>query len=301
MQRIYNEDSPLFFQTNLGKLYIGQCEDIISNQLLHKLEGQVQLIFTSPPFPLNRKKKYDNLNGEEYIMWLESLAPLFKNLLTETGSVVIEMGNAWERGSPVCSLLPLEALIRFKQAGSFYLCQEFVYYNPARLPAPIEWVNKKRIRVKDAFTKLWWFAKSNNPYADNRNVLVEYSERMKRLLNKSQYNSGKRPSEYVIGEKSFLTNNGGAIPSNVIVASNTSSRDPYLKYCRKNSLELHPARMPREIPQFFINFLTKPGDIVIDPFAGSNTTGAVAEKYQRQWISIEAEEKYASGSIGRFQ
>ena len=191
-------------------------------------------------------------------------------------------------------------LLAFKKAGGFYLCQEFIHYNPARLPSPIEWVNKKRIRVKDSFTRIWWLSNTPNPKANNKNVLVPYSKQMKKLLKTGSYNSGKRPSEYDIGSNSFSTNNGGAIPSNVLIASNTVSNDDYLKYCKANDFEIHPARMPKELPEFFIQLLTEENDLVLDPFGGRNSTGYIAEKVNRKWIAVEAEKKYIDGSVGRF-
>jgi len=198
------------------------------------------------------------------------------------------------------STLPLESLLEFKRQGNFHLCQEFICFNPARLPSPIEWVNKERIRVKDAFTRLWWLSRTNNPKADNRKILVTYSERMRRLLARNEYNSGKRPSGHNIGKESFLRDNGGAIPSNVIVSTNTVSRDGYLDYCRQHGLVFHPARMPEDLATFFIKFLSDEDEWIMDPFAGSNMTGFVAEKLRRNWISIEENETYARGSIGRF-
>jgi len=120
------------------------------------------------------------------------------------------------------------------------------------------------------------------------------------LLKKGSYNAGKRPSQHDIGETSFLKNNGGAIPSNVLTYANTLASDAYQTYCKDNQLQLHPARMPSELAKFFIKFLTEPGDIVLDPFGGSNTTGAAAEDLERFWISIEASEDYIKGSRGRF-
>ena len=178
-------------------------------------------------------------------------------------------------------------VLEFKKRGEFFLCQEFIYFNPAKLPAPVEWVNKKRIRVKDSFTRLWWLSSTPNPKADNRNVLEAYSLQMKKLIKSGKYNAGKRPSEYNIGNSSFLNDNGGAIPSNVIIASNTTAKDRYIEYCKEHELEIHPARMPKEIPLFFIKFLTDANDLVLDPFAGSNTTGYVAESTLRRWLSIE--------------
>lgn len=289
----------LSYKTELGKMYNEKCEDFLSKY--KECNGKpINLIFTSPPFPLNRTKKYGNMTGDEYLEWLKELAVLFSSVLSDDGSIVIELGNAWESGGPIQSTLPMEALLAFKNAGNFKLCQEFIHYNPAKLPAPIEWVNKKRVRVKDSFTRIWWLSKTSNPKANNKNVLVPYSKQMKKLLKSGKYNSGKRPSEHDIGTESFSNDNGGAIPSNVIIASNTTSNDTYLKYCKENNLEIHPARMPKELPEFFIEFLTDKNDIVLDPFAGSNTTGFMAETLGRKWISIEAEKKYTDGSIGRF-
>lgn len=291
--------SNVAYRTTNGTMYHGKCEDILNEYIKNNGEP-INLIFTSPPFPLNRAKKYGNMTGDEYLEWLRDLAKIFGSVLAEDGSIVIELGNAWEAGAPLQSTLPMEALLAFKNAGKFNLCQEFIHYNPARLPSPIEWVNKKRERVKDSFTRIWWLSKSQHPKANNRNVLVPYSKQMEKLLKTGKYNAGKRPSEHDIGMESFSKNNGGAIPSNVIIASNTVSTDGYLKFCKENELEIHPARMPKELPEFFIQFLTEENDLVLDPFAGSNTTGSLAEVLNRKWIAIEAEQKYIEGSIGRF-
>jgi DNA modification methylase len=267
---------------------------------LERHQGSVDLVFTSPPFPLNRKKKYGNLNGAKYMEWLSSYGPLLKRMLKPTGSIVMEVGNAWESGSPIMSTLPVRSLLKFQEDNGLYLCQEFVWQNPAKLPSPAQWVNVERIRVKDSFTKIWWMSPSKKPKADNRRVLNEYSAAMKQLLSTGNYNSGKRPSQHNIGEKSFLSDNGGSIPGSVLTYANTHAIDPYQDYCREHKIEPHPARMPIDLAGFFIRMLTKPGDLVLDPFAGSNTTGAAAEGLGRYWLSIEAEDKYIQGSKGRF-
>jgi DNA modification methylase len=278
----------------------GLSDEILQSGALERFEGKVNLVFTSPPFPLNRKKRYGNKNGEEYIEWLSSYGPLLKKMLTPDGSIVMEVGNSWQQGSPIMSTLPIRSLLRFQEDNELFLCQEFVWQNPAKLPTPAQWVNVERVRVKDSFTKVWWMSASAKPKADNRRVLLEYSKSMKDLLKSGKYNSGKRPSEHNIGEQSFLTDNGGAIPGSVLTFANTQANDEYQLYCKDNEIELHPARMPIELAGFFINFLTNSGDLVLDPFGGSNTTGAAAERLGRFWLSIEAEEKYILGSIGRF-
>lgn len=293
--------SNLAYATAWGRMLHGKSDEILCDKSLARFEAKINLIFTSPPFPLNRKKRYGNETGESYIRWLCTFGPLFKKMLTSDGSIVIEMGNSWEPGLPVMSTLALRALLEFQTMNDLHLCQEFIWQNPARLPSPAQWVNVERIRVKDSFTRLWWLSPNEKPKASNQRVLQEYSKSMKELLQKGSYNSGKRPSQHHIGETSFLKNNGGAIPSNVLTYANTLASDPYQLYCRNNKLQLHPARMPTDLAKFFIKFLTEPGDIVLDPFGGSNTTGAAAEDLERFWISVEASEEYIKGSRGRFE
>ena len=265
-----------------------------------RLKGQVQLVFTSPPFPLNRKKRYGNRQGQQYLRWLAGFGPLLADFLTADGSIVIEMGNAWEPGRPTMSTLAIESLLAFKEGANLHLCQEFIWHNPARLPSPIQWVNIDRIRVKDSFTRLWWLSPTSCPKANNRAVLVEYSDSMKKLLRQKRYSSGRRPSQHDIGKRSFLRDNGGAIPGSVLTYPNTNANSRYRSYCRARGIDRHPARMPVELAEFFIRFLTDKKDIVLDPFGGSNTTGLAAETLGRQWLSIEANSDYAEGAKGQF-
>ena len=285
--------------TRLGRLYHGSAESFFAGRDSKRYRRQIQLILTSPPFPLNRKKKYGNYQGEDYIAWLAGFAPLFRRVLAPNGSIVIEMGNSWEKGHPVMSTLATRALLRFMEAGKFYLCEQFVSYNSARLPSPAQWVNVERIRVKDAFTHVWWMSPSPRPKADNTKVLRAYSASMQKLIASQTYNYGVRPSEHRIGKKSFLKDNGGSIPSNVLEFPNTASRDQYLDYCKDHHLRPHPARMPAGLAQFFIEFLTDPKDRVLDPFAGSNTTGVVAERLGRKWASVELKRDYVDGARSR--
>lgn len=305
------------YRTTAGVCLRGHAEEVLKSSLADSFRAKVDLIFTSPPFPLNRKKKYDNLQGDAYVTWLKGFAILFKQFLKPTGSVIIEVGNSWEPGKPVMSTLALESLLAFLKAGKFNLCQQFVWHNPARLPSPAQWVTVERIRLKDSYTHLWWMSPTERPKADNRRVLVKYSKSMKDLLRTQSYNAGPRPSEHHIGEKSFLKRHRGAIPPsvlkidykdddgsdsspNLITMANTHASTDYQIFCRDLEIEPHPARMPIGLAEFFIKFLTEPGDLILDPFSGSNTTGAAAEGLGRRWVSIEPNPVYIKGSRGRF-
>jgi DNA modification methylase len=81
---------------------------------------------------------------------------------------------------------------------------------------------------------------------------------------------------------------------------NTDSASQYLRLCKELNVEAHPARFPLKLPKFFVDFLTEPGDVVLDIFAGSNTTGLAAEVSQRRWIAFEKEHEYLAASIFRF-
>ena len=135
--------------------------------------------------------------------------------------------------------------------------------------------------------------------ASNRRVLQPYSDSMKRLLRKG-YNKGRRPSGHVVSDK-WQQDHGGAIPKNLLAISNTASNDVYQRSCRKAGIPLHPARFPWGLPEFFIEFLTdSPDDLVVDIFAGSNVTGAVAEEIERPWLAFELREDFLEGSKYRF-
>ena len=290
-----------YYSTELGAAYCGAVEEFLQSDNAGAIHGELNLIFTSPPFPLVKKKKYGNQTGEEYLEWIVSVMTKLSKLLREDGSLVIEIGNAWIKGSPTMSTLPLETLLAIQKNTELNLCQQFICHNPARLPGPAQWVTIERIRIKDSFTHVWWFSPSEQPKANNRKVLQPYKASMKRLMDRKSYNAGPRPSGHRISEDSFFTDNGGAIPPNVLEFSNTAWKAVYTNWCKKHNVPLHPARMAQGLAEFFISFLTDEGDLVLDPFAGSNTTGAAAEKMGRRWQAIERNEPYLLGSMGQFE
>jgi len=288
------------YKTRSGSCFNNSIEEFLDSREAARIRGSVNLIFTSPPFPLASPKKYGNLVGEEYLNWIVTTMQGLTPLLAPDGSVVIEIGNSWDKGSPTMSTLPVRTLLAIADQTGLNVCQQFIWENSARLPGPATWVNRERIRLKDSHTHLWWYSPTDRPKASNKNVLVEYSTAMKRLIKTGKYNHGTRPSEHVIGETTFVADNAGAIPGSTLVMGNTSTDHRYRDWCNERGLGLHPARMPIKLAEFFIKFLTDTGDLVLDPFAGSNTTGRAAENLGRKWISIERDPNYVLGSRGRF-
>lgn len=259
----------------------------------------VDLIMTSPPFGLVRKKGYGNADADEYVDWFRPFAKLFKHALKDSGSLVIDIGGSWNPGQPTRSLYHFKLLIMLCDEFGFHLAQDFYWWNPSKLPTPAEWVTVRRIRVKDAIDCIWWLSPTPWPRASNRRVLQPYSESMKYLL-QNGYRPKKRPSGHDISAK-FGRNNGAAIPPNLIALPNTESNSYYQRFCKENGIKPHPARYPTGIPEYFIRMLSEPGDLVVDPFGGSCVTGEVAERLNRRWLCIELREDYLRGGIGRFE
>jgi len=289
------------FATKYGTAYNSSIEDFLDSKEGKSLQGKVQLIFTSPPFPLVIPKKYGNKIGEDYLNWMASLAPKLTKLLKPNGSMVIEIGNAWDKGVSTMSTLPLKTLMAVADSANLKICQQLIWNNPSKLPGPAFWVNIKRERVTDSFTHIWWYSKSEHPKANNRNVLQPYKAGMEKLIARQSYNSGARPSGHQVSKEGFLTHNGGSIPQSVLNYSNTGTDKEYRDWCKEKDVPMHPARMPISVADFFIKFLTDPKDLVLDPFGGSCTTGKSAENLKRRWICIEREKDYLLGSQGRFQ
>lgn len=276
------------------------CGD--SAELLACLPDQsVDLVLTSPPFALLRKKTYGNEEQDQYVEWLGRFGAAAYRVLKESGSFVLDLGGAYQRGKPVRSLYNYRVLLDFCDRLGYELAEEFFWFNPAKLPSPIEWVNKRKIRAKDAVNTVWWFSRCAEPKADVTRVLAPYSERMKTLLKDPErfYRPKERPSGHDIA-KAFGKENGGAIPSNLLQIPNTESNSAYLRLCKMLGRDSHPARFPSALPQFFIKFLTDPGDIVLDIFSGSNTTGQAAEQLSRRWLCMELDREYAALSAVRF-
>jgi DNA modification methylase len=285
------------YSSRLGAAYCGD-----SRELLRTLpQDSVNLVLTSPPFALQRKKEYDNKDQGEYVDWFLEFAEIVFDKLQPDGSFVLDLGGAYRKGVPVRSLYNFRILIRLCDELGFHLAEDFYWFNPSKLPSPIEWVNKRKLRAKDAVNTVWWLSKTEWPKANVSNVLVEYSARMKKLLDDPEvfYTAKKRPSGHDISRR-FGKDNNGAIPPNLLQIANSESNSAYLRGCKVVGATQHPARFPAKLPEFFVKFLTEPNDLVVDIFAGSNTTGAVAELESRRWFAFEEKLDYVASSAFRF-
>jgi DNA modification methylase len=285
------------FGADSGRVYVGGALDVLSRPDI-VARGSVDLIVTSPPFGLVRKKQYGNVEADRYVDWFRPFGELFKSLLKPTGSLVIDIGGSWIPGQPTRNLYRHKLLIMLVKDLGFHLAQEFFWWNPSKLPTPAEWVNIRRVRVKDAVNCIWWLSPIPWPKASNRRVLQPYSESMRELL-ENGYQAKLRPSGHDISTK-FAPYNGRSIPPNILAIVNGESNSTYIRHCRERHLPVHPARFPSALPEFFIRMLSNRGDLVLDPCAGSCVTGEVAEYLHRRWVCVELVPDYVEGAKGRF-
>ncbi len=295
-----------FYTTQLGAAYLGDSRHVLAGIP----NGAINLVFTSPPYALHFKKEYGNVEKPEYVQWFLEFAREIHRILPEDGSFVLNIGGSYNPGEPTRSLYHFKLLIALVEEVGFHLAQECFWYNPAKMPTPAEWVNVRRVRIKDSVEYVWWLSKTPWPKADNRKVLKSYSKDMIRL-NQRGVRATVRPSGHNIKATFDKIDAGGSIPSNVVDElvlpedmlrfGNNSATDSYTKRCKEAGMSIHPARFPAALPEFFVKLLTDEGDIVMDPFAGSNTAGAVAEKLGRRWLAIDCVETYLEGSKFRFE
>jgi DNA modification methylase len=283
------------FSSDLGKILLG---DALEFMRANVPSNSVDLVITSPPFALLRKKDYGNVEAEKYLDWFRDFALEFLRVLKPEGSFVLDIGGSWIPGQATRSLYHFELLIMLVREIGFHLAQEFYWWNPSKLPTPAEWVNIRRIRVKDAVNCVFWLSKTPWPKASNRRVLVPYSDSMEVLL-ENGYKPKLRPSGHDISSK-FSRKNRGSIPPNLLAFPNTESNSHYLNFCKENGINPHPARFPSLLPEYFVRMLTEKGDLVFDPFGGSCVTGEVCERLSRKWICTELDPEYLDGALGRF-
>lgn len=282
------------YQTPAGAAYCGDGHVLLSELP----ENSVDLFVTSPPYALEFKKSYGNASKTEYVDWFLPFGREVFRALKDKGSFVLNIGGSYNKGVPTRSLYHFKLVIALVEELGFHLAQEGFWYNPAKLPAPAEWVNVRRVRVKDSVEYVFWFSKTPWPKANNREVLVPYSPDMHRLIAKG-FTVKERPSGWKHTAK-WQKDSGGAIPSNLLERGNNESNSDYITRSAEHKHKVHPARFPAILPSWWTRFLTTEGDVVVDFFAGSNTTGSVAEQLKRRWLSFELSPDYVRNSALRF-
>lgn len=289
------------FSTSLGCALWARCEDVFGN-----LGEQIHLALTSPPFPLACPRLYGNQPASAYVDWLcEVLEPIVREL-APGGSVVLSLTNdVFERGSPGRSTYLERLVVALEDRLGLSLMDRFVWVNPSRPPGPVQWASLRRTHVHTGWDPVLWF--SNDPHlvaADNRRVLEPHTPRQAALIRAGGEARARSSCDgaYRLRPGSFSGQTDGRIPRNVITAGHRCfDQSPARAFAKEHGLAQHGASMPLALASRLVKHLVGPGDLVVDPFAGLNTTARAAELHGARWLTTEAAAEYALSGAQRFQ
>lgn len=273
-----------YYSNSNGTLYFGDCRDVLA--FLHKENQIFDLVFTSPPYAERRKQTYGGIKEEEYVDWFIPIGTLIKDVLKGDGSFFLNIKPHTKDGER--ALYVFDLVCSLKREVGFFFIDELCWVKNA-------FPGKLKGRFKNAFEPIYHFSKSNpnsiifNPLACGTEVKEESIERYYR----KQCGYPSNGSGMCGMRASNIRNLKLARPSNVLNINNVSNQ-----FSNKKE---HPATFPEGLVEFFIKSFSNEGQIILDPFAGSGTTGLVAEKLNRKWILIEKEKKYCDLIVKRIE
>lgn len=277
----------LAFSTRLGLALWGDCVDIFS-----RLDQPIMACLTSPPYPLAKARAYGGPTEAEYVDFLTAALEPIVALLAPEGSICLNLGqDVFQPGLPSRSLYIERVTLALHDRLGLSLMDRLVWHNPSRPPGPIAWASKKRVQLNTAYDPVLWF--SPDPLrvkADNRRVLEPHTASHLRLIaaGGEQRCASYGDGAHTLSPGRYRQETPGRIPRNVISRGHRcKDTDAYRRDAQGLGLPVHGAMQPLSIPDFLIRFLTEPGDLVVDPFGGSCTTGMAAERLGRRWVVAE--------------
>ncbi|MBS4020008.1 MAG: site-specific DNA-methyltransferase [Dechloromonas sp.] len=288
------------FSTELGVAILGTSESVFSH-----IDAPITLMIGSPPYPLKRPRSYGNPRPEAYVGWIvEQLTPIVRNLVPG-GSIALNISNDIFLADGARSLYRERLLIALHDHLGLQLVDQLVWHNPSKPPGPVRWASIERTHLNVAWEPIYWL--TNDPKhlrSDNRRVLQAHSDRHLKLIQQGgeQRSASFSDGAYTIHPGRFGNPTPGKIPRNVLTFGH-ACRDQraYKEAARAAGLPVHGAPMPLSLASFLVEFLSAPGDLVVDPWGGSFTSAKAAELLGRRWLSTEIMLQYVLGGAIRFR
>lgn len=289
------------FSTDLGVAIWGRCQDVFSG-----IGEPIALCVTSPPYPLRQARAYGNPDESMYVDFIcHAMEPVVRNLIPG-GSIVLNISNdIFESKSPARSLYIERLILALHDRLGLSLMDRMPWVNYSKPPGPTHWACVKRVQLTTAYEPVFWF--TNDPKrvrSDNRRVLEPHTDRHARLM---QAGGARRTAvygdgAYKIRPDSYGKITEGKIPRNVIQRGHScNDTRAYREHAATLGLPTHGAMQPTSIPDFFIRFLTEPGELVVDNFGGTIRTGLAAERIGRRWLVTEWILQYVRGAAELFR
>jgi DNA modification methylase len=300
LNKVQEKVAVVAFSTELGVAILGTCEHVFS-----RLDVPITLVLTSPPYPLKQSRAYGNPPEVVYVDWIcRAIEPLARNLV-RGGSLCINLTNdAFMPGLPSRSMYLERLALALHDRLGLHLMDRLIWENRSKPPGPVQYASIQRVQLNVSWEPVLWF--TNDPScvkADNRRVLQQHTQRHLDLIRNGgeQRDVSNSDGAYVIRPGAYGAETAGRIPKNVLsFGHRCAAQLAYKKAARAMGLPVHGAPMPLKLAMFLIEFLTEPGDLVVDPFGGSFTTADGAEQLDRRWVVTECMREYALGGSTRF-
>lgn len=242
--------------------------------------GSVDLFFTSPPYADARP--YSRIHPDRYVDWFLPFARSMYGATTDSGSLVLNIKNRVAKGGPFKGQRHpyVYRLVLALLGMGWRWLETYIWAKPNAVPGTFG------PRTKDAFEYVYHFARGARPYFDLDAVRVPYKTTEAEIDRRKLDSNGRRNTEAGFGRDRTTTyRHGGADPGNVISVSQTYNQHYGVA---------HTAAMPEGLASFFIRAASPPGGVVIDPFAGSGTTTAIARRLGRRAGGLELHQTFAS-------
>jgi len=276
------------FSTDLGIAIWAHWEDV-----LHRLDTTISLVVTSPPYLLATPRAYGGIRDEAaYIDFItRAIEPVVANL-APGGSIALNLGNAcFEPGRPSRRLYQHKLILKLCSEFGLELMDNIIWFNTSAPPSPMQWASRTRQQLNASYESIIWLTNdAKKCTADNRRVLEPHSERHQALIDAG---GEKRTADfsdgaYRIRPGSFSNPTPGKIPRNVWPLGHRDRESIACNaYANQHGYLTHGAPMPLALADRLVRFLSAPGELVLDMFAGRLTTARAAEMNGRRWIAVE--------------
>lgn len=257
--------------------YLNKCLILCgdSRSILMEFEDSADLIVTSPPYADARKKHYDSIPPDKYADWFMTFHDAFWSSLNEKGSLVINIKGKIVGGTR--HRFVWETIDKLINLG-WHCIDDYIWHKPN--PMPGYWPT----RLRDGWEYCFHLAKTTSPHIDQKAVAVPVGDWVNKRLNKLGENDSSRHNSS--NESGFGRNISKWVGKEKVLPTNVLS----MPLVGKNMG--HPAVFPVELPSFFIKLLSRENKLIIDPFAGSGSTGIASLINNRNCLLVDNNPEY---------
>ena len=296
--------------TSLGVAIWAKSNTIFDSDIF---DDEIHCVITSPPYPLKTPRAYGNeIDTKAYIRFIvESLEPLVAKLC-KGGNIVLNLSqDIFETNSPARSDYLERLVITLKDELGLFLMDRIPWVCTNKPPGPIQYASLKRMQLNNGWEPVYSF--TNDPIANisnNQRILEPHTQQHLDFVRNggTKKHAVNGDGAYVKRVGSYAKETKGKIPRNVFFDSNILlfpnncvSGKAVSDYAKSLGIASHGAKMPLSLAEKLVQFFSREGDLVVDPFGGTLTTGHAAEKHKRRWICTDMMWEYIRSSFIRFE